>query len=345
MLTVLRYPYGYRTIKSAARMATGRSAILHFMRRWNPSHVYMPAYVPEGVIKPCQAHGAEVVFYRLQQDLDIDLADLETCLKKHGGERPVIVSIYYFGFSVSKDLRALADKYGAIIMGDRAHGSWDHIASDDVVLFSYNKMIPVTDGALIATTRDDLDLSVGPLPKFSEKAAEFYRQHLAANTAIGHASDKLIVSAAVDTSAMAYDLYYDIISKDMEPAEPTSESEALIAETIWAFWVVERAKRSGVLNSILDPSLIVRDAPAMMAYPIRCNQQRDDMIEALFHVGVLPHVQRDLWDHLPNDDRFRFEREFLEDHLLLPIEVRIGLSDLESMARAVNKFAEKRVLQ
>ena len=90
MLTVLRSAHT-RSFLSGCRAATGRSLLLHLARRLNPGAVFMPCFVPEGVIKPFLAAGVDVIFYRLTPQLYPDIEHLRELLPKSKASEQLLV--------------------------------------------------------------------------------------------------------------------------------------------------------------------------------------------------------------------------------------------------------------
>lgn len=342
MLTVLRYPTT-SPITSACRAATGRSLLLHFARRWNPQVVYMPCYVPEGVIKPFKESGATIVFYKLDEQLrpDTDILALDLAMAVHGGARPVIVVIHYCGMVQPMGaLREIADRYGAVLLSDCAHAllnSAAHTQFADVVLYSLSKFLPVADGAVIATTKLDLDLSVAEeaLPEMHQEASAAFTAHLEFNRTIGLAQHGADISSVLESSAEAYEAYYKHIDGDMELKTQSARSRAIEARTNLATMRKVRERNSRILSDMMPPSLLVReDQDCQFAFPIRCCGKREEMIAALCEIGVLASSLSDKWEFIPLSG-FEVEANFIDDHLLLPIGEQVSQESIITMVDAL----------
>lgn len=343
MLTVLRYPTT-SPFTSACRVATGRSAILHMARRWNPSHVFIPCYVPEGVLNPFLQTPTTIVFYKLKNNLHYDSGDVMLKLTENMNdlERPVIIGIQYFGFGIEMwPLAELAHQHGGIMFADCAHSLITGNASAaDVVLHSLNKFLPVPDGAIMASRRADLDLSVeeNALPSLPRTVIDAYRAHMKENWNISVAPTGMDIGEMLHASENAYEIYYRSINANMELMAQSSESRALEAETDFQAMAEARWAKSHILREHLNPALFVRDENAQFAFPIRCHGNREEMSEALMGIGVVASALKEKWDHIPVDG-FDFEAEFIDDHLLLPIGEDVGVEMLLAMANTLNKFA------
>lgn len=340
MLTVLRY-HSAHPVTSACRVATGRSAVLLFAQRWRPETVFMPCYVPDGIISPFMAAGTHVVFYRLDAELRPDLAHLDQVMTENPGLRPVIVVVHYFGMVQPMiKLHDIAAKHEAILFSDCAHAllmNGPHTIYSDVSLISLNKFIPVADGAILSTRLRDLDLSIdeSALPSVPPLPRAAYDMHLSANAEIVAAGAEKDISELLATSEAAYSEYYYFINKSMWPMAQSPESRAVEAMQNYKSMYLQRSQKSGYLDVLLS-GLLVRPSgqDCQFAYPIRCFGLRDEIGAALARVGVLASTINDKWDHIPSGG-FDIEAAFIDDHLLLPIGEAVTFPDLERMAAAI----------
>lgn len=144
--------------------------------------VLLPAFIGwspregSGVFDPVRLSDVRAGFYDLNPDLTVDLAKIEAELKK--GYR-VLVLIHYYGRTEPKlaQVRELADRYGAVLVEDLAHGFYSALLGGvagslgDMNLYSLHKMFPTPDaqGGMIAYRNTAL------LDKQQETAPELAR--------------------------------------------------------------------------------------------------------------------------------------------------------------------------
>jgi len=339
MLTTLRHTVS-TPIKSALRVATGRSAVLHLARLWNPEKVFMPCFVPEGIIRPFAKHTKGIIFYRLDEQLRPDLDYLQTAMSANKSERPLIVEIRYFGWGGhSSELKDIAKYSGGLVFTDCAHCLTADERYADVTLTSLNKFLPVADGATLASYRDDLDVSVadserlGPLPA---DALNAYMVHLGCNKIIDLTGPEEDISAVLQKSEDAYNEYYRHISEDMELRAQSAHSRAVEATAQIEIMQMFRWAQSKILTETINAASIVRDATCEFAFPIRCRGRREEIARQLLRIGVIPGSLTDRWDHVPSEG-FDVEREFIHDHLLLPIG-QTEIHMLNAMANIVDRW-------
>lgn len=339
MLTVLRHPTD-QGFTSACRVATGRSAILHMARRWKPDKVFMPSYVPEGIINPFIESRAQIIFYKLTDTLAPALMDLREKVIT-ATSRSIVVAIEYFGYPACYGaLRGELPGFEGLVFVDCAHSLFSH-PYYDVKLSVFNKVIAVTDGAAIYSRVPELDLTLDDraLPQIPTEALNAYEDHLRANGTITTSEEASDVEVAVLESAMSYEKYYQIISKNMEPWAQSSASRIIEGATDWSTLARQRKRKSEMIRHSTPKRMSIRhDTPAQFAHPIRCHGRREEMVDALSNIGVVAGALNERWDHIPSDRGFDFEREFIDDHLLLPTGEDVDVMQLMKICSTLKKF-------
>jgi dTDP-4-amino-4,6-dideoxygalactose transaminase len=143
----------------AVLTTSGRSAIALALDQLNIStgdEVLLPAYHCAAMRAPIEACGAVPVFYRLDRNLDIDLADLEARLTKRSR---CVMTVHFFGFPQDHvSVRRLCDTYGLKLIEDCAHAFYgpaeSHVGrSGDFAVGSLMKFFPVFDGGCLISFR------------------------------------------------------------------------------------------------------------------------------------------------------------------------------------------------
>lgn len=174
---------------SRCMLATGRQCLRLLSDRLPATgsrHVLMPCYVAEGVIAPFRDAGIPVHFYRLRPDLSPDPQDVDALLSKLGGGG-LFVLVHYFGYDcASQELEAALAAHGTLLLHDAAHALYGSFATGAFVLYSFNKFLPVTDGAVLVSRRPDIDVTIdeAKLPPLPEQTLAAYGRHLELNAAL-----------------------------------------------------------------------------------------------------------------------------------------------------------------
>lgn len=160
--------------RRALQYGSGREAIATFARAAGAKPgdtVLCPAYVGwspregSGVLDPLTSLGLRVGFFRVGADLNVDLGDLESCLKS---ERPSgVIIIHFFGHvdpNYAQVVHLIRDA-GAWCLEDEAHALFTDLVAGasgrlgDASVLSLHKMLPVHGGgALLINTASNLSL-------------------------------------------------------------------------------------------------------------------------------------------------------------------------------------------
>lgn len=319
MLTVMRYGASGLT---QCFFATGRSCLVHLIRKYSPGIAHLPEMLPEGLYLPFAKEGVETTRYKLQPNLEPDLDSLEYCLRRHKAERPLVVLVHYFGYWMPSHMpAALAHAHGGLLLEDCAHclpPSPDSPSNErrcaDICLYSINKFFPVPGGALMISSSPAADLTPPSiLPKLQEDAVAAYRQHLAENRILAAMPppttdlERLAMHGVMERSEAAYDAYYQIISGDMEPKQ---------AEPSWYGDPEERHRRfkcAQHLYNQIPQHMRYRNGYPAFAFPIKC----EDVLSLKMKLnasGVVPHQTSSKWS-VPDE---------FKSHLLLPLNRSIN---------------------
>ncbi|ELY39107.1 DegT/DnrJ/EryC1/StrS family aminotransferase [Natronorubrum tibetense] len=122
-------------------------------------NVLLPAYLPDAVVEPFHELGLEARYYRLEENLAPDLADIERRIDE---ETAAIMSVNYFGFPQPglREFTALVDEYDCYHIDDNAHAplSVDNGTllgtRGDIGVTSLWKLLPIPNGAILYCNDD-----------------------------------------------------------------------------------------------------------------------------------------------------------------------------------------------
>lgn len=352
-------------VTSSCRLATGRSALAHLIPRLplgTRVPVLMPCYVPEGVIAPFRRAGADIRFYRLGPDLTPDVDHLEDALRA-ARESVAVVLIHYFGFSAWSDqLRCLLGAHDTVVIEDCAHAPLSTVGGQplakegDVVLYSLNKFLPVTDGAILISRREDIDVSVraDELTEMSATALSAYNRHLAACRTLYDCHSTTEVEPILKEVARSYEDYYGEINSDLAPHAQSLASREFERRFSFARCSERRRRNAEILYDHWDTDVVRLVHPALpngvvpFGIPARVPaEQRSAIIATLMEKDVLLSTLVDKWQFIPENqaDSFPMETAFIEDHVLIPVSEYISDDEMLQIARAINSVQPDRFVQ
>lgn len=155
----------------------GRTALQYYLRYLAPvpkGSFLLPAYLCQAILDPFEFEGAKYIFYRVKENLEVDLADLRS---KMNSETRGILIIHYFGFSQSQEVMDFLKKQkncGVEIIEDLTQSFFSQGGSigtvGDYALASFRKFIPIPDGGILYSSRKKI-------PKF--KLSHGYDEYFA----------------------------------------------------------------------------------------------------------------------------------------------------------------------
>jgi perosamine synthetase len=147
---------GHVTFVTSARIAIAHALELAGVQPGQK--VLVPAYHCIVMIEPIVHVGAVPIFYRVREDLSVDLDDVEA---KTDGETRALIAVNYFGFPQDLfALRQFCDQHGLSFIEDCAHSFFGSFAGQPLGTFghfavaSLTKFFPVRDGGCLVVGAD-----------------------------------------------------------------------------------------------------------------------------------------------------------------------------------------------
>ncbi len=138
---------------------SARRAFAHVLSQHQSLTILVPAYIGyssregSGVFDPIRESGIKYCFYKMNKDLNIEMADLQNRLLEN--EKGILLLIHYFGFIDPNysEVKKLAKELGYIIVEDYAHGLFTFLCGVDhdfdYAFFSLHKMLPYKKGGML----------------------------------------------------------------------------------------------------------------------------------------------------------------------------------------------------
>ena len=138
----------FRSLLSAWDVTSDDSILL-------PSFIGWSVREGSGVFDPVASIGAEPIFYRMNENLFIDVEDVQRKIRERSPR--VLVLIHYFGYPDPNAvaLAAYAREHGVLVLEDEAHAMLSDLVggacgrAGDAVIFSLHKMLPFSEGGVL----------------------------------------------------------------------------------------------------------------------------------------------------------------------------------------------------
>lgn len=146
---------------------TQRLAAQPGLRVLLPSFIGWSPHEGSGVFDPVRELDLAATFYRVHDDLSVDVADLEGCLD--GGGPAVVVLIHYFGRTDPElaKVASIVERHDAVLVEDLAHGFFTARAGGPagrfggVLMYSLHKMFPTPESRGGMVSYPDASLLTG----------------------------------------------------------------------------------------------------------------------------------------------------------------------------------------
>ena len=139
---------------------SARGALYHLARSLpdeKGNSILVPMFHCPTVVEPLVRAGKNIIFYKINLDLSINVQDV---IQKLTPDVAAVVVINYFGFPAELDaISKLKEQYGFYIIEDCAHSFFNGecLAGErgDVAIFSFSKLVPCYVGGAIRVNRQD----------------------------------------------------------------------------------------------------------------------------------------------------------------------------------------------
>jgi perosamine synthetase len=343
--------------RQGVRFSTGRAALTALIRRLgltSADAVMMPAYIAEGVIKPFRAAGIQVVFYGLTSSLMPDLGDVELLIRTHTNTRLMILWHPYGFEAPAAEIMVLVGGRGIKLLEDCAHAAFSRTEAGDPMgttghfaLFSFNKFLPVPDGALLTGMGvDDVDCGVTG-DEIDTTTIDHYLGHLRLSGELLRCGDPEAARTLLELSGNEYDQYYEVINNDFSPKRQSTLSRT-IERGISSSELIDRRRRNALAlySHLANPKLRLvfpklTGGVVPFAVPVVTEaSSRDRLIEHAWSRGVHLATLIQNWCFLPEGDAGRFvnERAFIDSHVLVPVNEFLTGEDIAWIAEVLNTF-------
>lgn len=345
--------------ESSCILSTGRSALNHLISTIGfapQDSMLLPAYIAEGVIQPFVKAKIPIKFYKLDSNLFPDFSDISGILEQDNTIKLCVV-VHPMGFEAPIDqLVEILKKKRIWLLEDCAQGIFSSYRKDNkpfggkgnFALYSLNKFIPVLDGAILLSQVKEINVALDQekLTPLNEKALFSYENHLKINRKIFSHMNQNDTLQLINESSRQYDRYYEYISNDLEKHGISSYSKNILENFNYDMLIMNRRRNTSILYENLSKckfqflyenytkNIIPMAIPATV--PIK---KRKKWLDKLFRQGIILSLQIDRWDFISNTkdpDRFSQEKNFINSHVLIPINEFLSEENMEYLLNELN---------
>ncbi|MBI9081301.1 MAG: DegT/DnrJ/EryC1/StrS aminotransferase family protein [Pseudodesulfovibrio sp.] len=339
--------------------STGRSLVSLLIRRLGltaEDTCLIPAYVPEGLIRPLRESGIQVQFYTVDDKLFANLDDLNRQIENDPSIR-LLVLIHPFGFEQPvRPIKELLSERNIAILEDCAQSLFGTSIEGpplgmggDFSLFSLNKFLPVPDGAILQSNNPNMLITADDFVEGqTEQQASIlaYEDHLHLNHELLQARTPDTAQGFLEKTGHAYERYYTFVNRDLRLFLPSLTTKKRLKQIDFNTFIAKRISNTRLLYAELKQTTFKfvyenwTENYIPMTVPVYvAPEHRDEIIAKLFSQNILLSTLIDKWNYIPPDreEIFQAEARFINSHLLLPINEFLSPSHMETIINALNK--------
>jgi dTDP-4-amino-4,6-dideoxygalactose transaminase len=329
---------------------SGRSALHEILanEQLKKKKFLIPSYTCMSVIQPFLNNNIEFDFYKINQDLKIDLNEIHDGLDSKNFD--VLLLIDYFGFTPPKSIIELLKNQNILIIEDVSHMSFLPILLDkydpygDIVYGSLRKILPVSDGGFILKS-DEFTFNVYE-KQFAQHALykagslilkELYLLSRIKNIeyenlylSLSKFSEKLLDSSDSHNIGVSPLTFNILNSINYEQIYLKRRANYTYLEKL----LCERKEIEGLLvNPILQ--LDTHIMPYLL--PLKIENKRDYIRQKLIESDIFTPI---IWDigESKYTKQFSASLELCNQILCLPIDQRYNMNDMEIIVKELFKY-------
>ena len=320
--------------KSMVFLSSGRDSIIYFIRAYKIKKILLPSYVEELILKLFQSENVQVKFYKINDELKIDLDEL----KKKSHDVDAVFLIHYFGFvHTPTEIKIFCQENNLILIEDCVQSMLSTFQDkpigsfSDVSLNSLRKFIGIPDGSILTTKKRTNIFESNLHKKFvnKKKSALIGKfNYLSGNK---NYSRYYFKNAFVDAEKIIYQY--------KKPAPMTMESRNMLKKINFEKISKTRRKNFRHLLSHLTNIAFYKKLPnnvCPLGFPIIC-KNRSKTKKNLIKNKIYPAIHWELSNEIKKNE-FDESWKISKSILTIPIDQRYSMEDMERIVSVLRKI-------
>lgn len=334
---------------------TGRNGLMTLfkaLKLQRGDKVLLPAFVAHGVVLPIKRMGLDIEYYHSDTKLAPDYLDIQEKIKDE--KVKVIFVIHYFGFPQDVDLIFdLAAKNDVFSIEDCAQAFYSSYSDrriigqkGDIALYSLTKFLAIPDGSLFVFNNEklkylihDVNFKNSLISKLSVLLArcQLKLSYWQVNSKIQPLNLVMALIYKIITP-----FHYWLICLEKKPVTISNYSFSLLKSMDLTSLIEKRkANMSYVEKALLKSKFLTYrkylDSYCLTGYPV-LSTDREHIIKKLSENGIKCLVYNKFWWFIPpfKIGEFQPEREFFQNHFLLPINENLDRDQLDHIVNSFN---------
>ncbi|MBH44238.1 MAG: hypothetical protein CMD88_02125 [Gammaproteobacteria bacterium] len=296
--------------------SSGRMSLYYgissLQKRLNIKKVLLPSLICEEIIPVFKMLGIEIIYYQLNENLEIDYNYIEKCVKE---DNYFVFIINYFGYPSNwKKILELKSKYGFMIIEDNAHSLYGKYNEKKLGLFgdisftSFRKILPLLTGSELKINIKHERIVLNKLTKFPSKDEFIYLfrnfkpSFLNPNIKKNNYTDKIDIEKC-QMDYLSYKIYTNNIFDE------------LYIESIryknFLYW------KNFLINSDLKYFNFIKNKFCPYVFPCIAPTQQEK--EYWINWGTKNNISIINWPKLPNSENYYIDNNQLKNIIFFPV--------------------------
>ena len=314
--------------------------------------VLMPALTAEGAIRPFLKQKINIIFYDINENLQIDINKIEKILEKNTSIRCLFV-IHYLGYPQKIErIKNLCEKKNIYLIEDCAQSLFSCLSTEQSLgsfghfsLFSLGKTIPVIDGAIFFINSPEINLGE---VKYHFNFNIFFSKFVLLFTLLLnnyiHGMKKTKLFWKLNTfNKFLYDIYYSLLKKTSGPKKMSFISKRIIKNLNYED-IIEKTKLNiKMIYQNIDRNkynLLIKDYNhnfLLLGVPIIVIS-RNELRKKFISKGVFCSIFDKFWNFIPQGDEKLYPNtnKILKNILILPVSYKSTKIEISKMIEIIN---------
>jgi len=321
--------------KNKIFLSTGRDSLVYAIRAHKIEMMLVPSYFEDGVLTVLQNERIKIKFYKVNENLQIDLCDIE----KQSRNADSLLIVHYFGFPQPiKQIKKFCESHRIILIEDCVQSMLSSDAAKPLGSFgqisfnSLRKFFGIPDGSVLTTTKKTLIQESKYHQNFVKKREE-----------------ALIGKHYFLKNNPKYSRFYfkkafiepeNMIHKYPKPAPMSKISLRIMKKIDYPQIIKKRRKNFEFLLANLEDISLYKKLPkgvCPLGFPIIVNN-RNKIKNYLIKNKVYPPIHWPLSEKIQN--KFKVSGKISKHILTMPLDHRYNLKDMNRVVDLLKKYVK-----
>lgn len=330
--------------------ASGRDSlklIIRVLGLTGDDEIMLPSYLCEAVLRPFKEEKVKFVFYRVNENLKIDITDIEN---KITHKTRALLVIHYFGYPQHlEQIQQLCGRHSIYLIEDLAQSFLTRRGGQflgdagDVSFNSFRKFLPVLDGSLLIINNKN----IGFIPSWERSSLNHFIYICC--RLFGMKFKSIYLETRLFPKVMFLRLFIiadEFLNKYRKPARISFISKSILGRLDFEETILKRRRNFQYLLDnwhvdMFQPLFVdLPDGVCPLGFPILV-ENRDHVRNELIRRRIYPPVHWNLPVEIDKEE-FDIPWKISQSILTIPVDQRYELNDMDYVLENIQDVARHR---